>query len=79
MDVLKVAFFGLIMVIALIFATVIGYSRLPNSDLCLATYRIVPEKTWEPIGWEVAEEFPRTDCKLPSDRIVNKDGTWEWK
>jgi hypothetical protein len=79
MDTLKVAGFGLLMIIALMIATMIGYSRFPESDLCQATYRIVPEKTWEPTGWEVEDGFPRSDCELPPDKIVRQDGTWEWK
>lgn len=79
MDTLKVAGFGLLMIIALMVATMIGYSRFPESNLCQATYRIVPEKTWEPIGWEVEDGFPRSDCELPPDKIVHQDGTWEWK
>lgn len=79
MDTLKVAGFGLLMIIALIIATMIGYSRIPESNLCQATYRIVPEKTWKPIGWKVEDGFPRSDCELPPDKIVYQDGTWEWK
>lgn len=63
----------------LVGAAMIGESKLPRSSQCEANFRIVPEKTWQPVGWSVEDGFPRVDCDLPSDKIVYEDGTWEWK
>lgn len=54
-----------------------GQSKLPKSDLCEANYRL--DGTWEPVGWKIENGFPRTDCRLPADRVTFEDGTWIWK
>ncbi len=77
METLKVIGLAVVMAALLLTAAFIGNSKLHKSDLCEANYRL--DGTWEPIGWKVEDGFPRTDCKLPSDRLTWEDGTWEWK
>lgn len=77
METLKVIGIGLVMVALLLTAATIGQSKLPKSDLCEINYRL--DGTWEPVGWKVEDGFPRTDCKFPSDRFTEEDGTWDWK
>lgn len=77
METLKVIAFSALMVGILLIAAVIGQSKLPKSNLCEINYRL--NGTWEPVGWKVEDGFPRTDCRLPSDRFTEEDGTWDWK
>lgn len=76
MDTLKLIGFALVITVIVCAAALVGNSKLPKSEFCEVNYRI--DGTWQPVGWKL-EEFPRTDCKFPSDRFVDEDGTWGWK
>lgn len=77
MKVVKTIGLGIIAMGILLGAALYGESKLHRSDLCEANYRM--DGTWDPVGWKIEDGFPRTDCKLPADRISFEDGTWVWK
>lgn len=77
MNVVKTIAFGIVAMGILLGAAFYGESKLHRSDLCEANYRL--DGTWEPVGWKIEDGFPRTDCKFPSDRFTEEDGTWDWK
>lgn len=77
MNILKTIGLAAIGLGLLLGAALYGESKLQRSDLCEANYRL--DGTWEPLGWNVEDGFPRTDCELPSDRVTFEDGTWVWK
>ena len=77
MNVVKTIAFGIVAMGIPLGAALYGESKLHRSDLCEANYRL--DGTWEPVGWKIEDGFPRTDCKFPSDRFTEEDGTWDWK
>lgn len=77
METLKLIGFSVLMGGVLLVAAIIGQSKLSKSDLCEINYRL--DGTWEAVGWNPEDGFPRTDCQLPSDRFTDEDGTWDWK
>jgi hypothetical protein len=77
METLKAIGLGIVFVAVLLVAALIGQSKLPKSEYCEINYRL--NGTWEAVGWNPEDGFPRTDCKLPSDRFTEEDGTWDWK
>ena len=77
METLKIIGLGIVLGTVLLIAGIIGQSKLSKSEYCEINYRL--DGTWEAVGWKVEDGFPRTDCKLPSDRFTEEDGTWDWK